>query len=845
MPWLLPGRDPVSYDPSASTLGFTQGAISESSPYLPRGEDLNFPDLTESIRLSATGSVVVEGSASFGFKQSLAATGSITVTGVLDTLQLYFLNPRALDFYPAVFFWPPLGDRVDFPEAEEGPPDADPVAIWATTQPPSVTSLIVEVDLITIAATTAKPQVLIDAAYDPNLLSDVILFSKAPWEDGKLAGLGHDEKMPTALSVLLSGPSRYEDGPSAAYTGWDEWASDPALVKLIAPAYRDGYREEREGRGLWEHATPLKASVEETWGHGPFFYNHPTDSWLGKLPATHPPRLHEDHWQTTDFMLTPYVNYTPQAGACDFPGVFIPVRRPLRGGYAEGQHTEADRAIKLTLESQTDGELVIDSKQPAWRDAGLVWYYRRPEPPYIPPVEPPWEPPWDGHLCLIHQIKNRFMSLGLPCERLGPISIPVLKRYVVIHDISVVRLPDRTPINFSSLDILLDTNSWAWSWHGNILGRSSLDAVEPGVDDEPVTIEVSLNGHVWHLLVEDWKENRLFNSRTINVSGRGLSALLADPYRLPESGTLENSRTVVQAMEERLPEGEGWSVTWDYESAPGFPLDWVLPAGSWSWIDSSPIKSIADAMIGCGMVVVPDKAGKGLTLQPRYPTHPWHYDTVDPDLIVPDSAILGLTNARKTLTQANAVYVHGEGGVGNLARVYFSHTAGDKLAPTRTSPMITDDKAARLYGERLLASYYARSELSSVTLPMGGEFPLGSIGQLLEASISGIAHRGIINGISLHVSFEASTGASITQTLTIGDSTQNLWAKFMELVPQNPIRVGTVTASDTYHSTVQIVSGDLVTVRGSSGVGTVVYIQSGSIIGNAPTLSLSDLDIVI
>jgi hypothetical protein len=127
----------------------------------------------------------------------------------------------------------------------------------------------------------------------------------------------------------------------------------------------------------------------------------------------------------------------------------------------------------------------------------------------------------------------------------------------VQHQIEITRLSDGTPIPTSQMSIRLDADSWAWTWSATLLGPEALALVLPSELGEPVTLQATINGHTWHLVVEDWTEDRQFGSRSIKVSGRGLSAWLGQPYEPAASGTLANARTLHQAMEELLPLGGG------------------------------------------------------------------------------------------------------------------------------------------------------------------------------------------------------------------------------------------------------------------------------------------------
>lgn len=419
-----------------------------------------------------------------------------------------------------------------------------------------------------------------------------------------------------------------------------------------------------------------------------------------------------------------------------------------------------------------------------------------------------------------------------------PVVIPILRTYIVIHDIEVLRLPDGHPIHASRISLSMDADSWAWGFSATLLGREALDAVMPSALGEPVTLEVSINGHTWHLLVEDWAEDRVFGKRGVTVKGRGLSAMLASPYQLPTSGATTSTMTAQQLMTAHLPIGEGWSLSWADDTP-----DWLVPAGAWSWQGKAAINAIADAATGAGLVIVPAKSAKSLTIQPRYPVLPWAFDSATPGLILPGAAILNLQRGQAIPTQASAVYVAG-GDVGGLAaRVLRTGTAGDRIAPTQTSPLMTHVDAARLLGSRLLAAQAQQPEVRSITTVMGGAFALGEIGQLLRAEVDGAAHLGIINSVSIDAARSADK-VTVRQTLTIGEDTPNSWARFKRLLPDDPLLIGTV---ETDHgdgtATVTLLGGGHQRVRGSGTLGQPVYVRGGMIEGAAPSMAQVEIEV--
>lgn len=475
-----------------------------------------------------------------------------------------------------------------------------------------------------------------------------------------------------------------------------------------------------------------------------------------------------------------------------------------------------------------------------WDDAAsVVSLWPRPD-PWVPEVPEPYVPTPDLNFCF-EVDGSHVLPIGRECgdQSKIPLTIPILRTYIVIHDISLTRLDDGFVIDAERVNASISADAWTWQFSAILRGKEALDAVVPDSEGRPVTLVAAIDGHTWHLTVEDWVEDREFGKRGVSVTGRGVSAELTNPYLLADSGVTSSDMTAQQLMAAHLPIGSGWSLTF----AAGTP-DWLVPVGAWSWSNLTPIAAIHAAAQETGLVVVPDMAGRSLTIQQRYPVLPWNYDTATPDVVVPEDAILKLQSRQAVATQANAVYVHGGEVGGVLARVIRDLSAGDRVAATQSSSLITHVDAARLLGGRILSGQHQQPTVRSVTMPLGGVYPLAAIGGLLHVGLD-VPQRGIINAVGVEANVDPKTRkTTVRQTLHIGEDTPNVWAQFKHLLPSSPLLAGVV---DTLHgdgtATVQLISGGYVRVRGDASAGSSVYIRRGRIEGSAP--SLSQLDITV
>lgn len=522
-----------------------------------------------------------------------------------------------------------------------------------------------------------------------------------------------------------------------------------------------------------------------------------------------------------------------------------PSRREMGSGFLYPPRQRAESKATWDKASPREWSLLIiwqqarilrrESVIPWEETARVITLWPRPADPVIPPAPGPCLDPERTRLNFSKLRQAGNTELPFICWNVTPTPqqiIPIRRVYIVIHDIEIKRLPDNFPVAASSIALSLDADSWSWNWQATLLGKPALDAVQPDINGTPATLSVSINGYTWHLLVEDWTEGREFGNRSITARGRGLSALLSAPYHLPSSAIVNGSDMAIQqAMNALLPLGDGFSINW----AVGLD-DWLLPAGAWSYANQTAIQAIHDAAQQVGMVVVPAKASKALTLQARYPVLPWNFGTTTPNLIVPEAAILNMSRRATATDQANAVYVHGgeTGGVFAHVRRYLS--AADRVAATHSSNLITHADAARLAGGRILARHHAQPSVRSISMPLGGAHPLGEIGQLMQINLAAGIEHGIINAVGIQA--EMSNQINVRQTLSIGEDTPNEWAKFKHLLPSTPTLVGQITIvhpDDTV--TVSMIGGGTQRVRGTGTLGDYHYVRAQILESKAPVFS--------
>ena len=299
----------------------------------------------------------------------------------------------------------------------------------------------------------------------------------------------------------------------------------------------------------------------------------------------------------------------------------------------------------------------------------------------------------------------------------GKVVVPVRKVYIVLNHIRLIRLDTGVELPAMAFSMTLDYQSWTWNWSASLhqdaaahLGR------EAGGD--PATFLVSVNGVEFKLRLErTGRDRRFLPQERWSVSGRGLAAVLADPWAksLPFGNPGQLLTAHQLAVEALKINGVsiGWGVDWKLE-------DWVVPAGAWA-MQGTYIDAINDIASAAGGYVQPHNTEQILRILPKYPTAPWAWGDVVPDFEIPAAAaeLEGTEFTDKPVY--NRVFVGGisAGVFGPITR---AGTAGELIAPQATHALITDATAQRQRGLAELADTgrQAMVSLSMQVLPETG-----------------------------------------------------------------------------------------------------------------------------
>lgn len=353
-------------------------------------------------------------------------------------------------------------------------------------------------------------------------------------------------------------------------------------------------------------------------------------------------------------------------------------------------------------------------------------------------------------------------DLDVPVEPpRATIVVPVKEIYIVINDTILRRVDGNVLLPTFSMSLGLDTESWTWSFSAALPGRALPD-LEPGSEGEPVEVVATINSVAYRFLVEQVSRERSFAQDGLRIAGRGVAALLDDPYAAVKTYGNDTSRTARQLVDDVLTENGvsmGWDIDWDLE-------DWTVPGNQWK-LQGTAIAALNAIAGAAGGYVQPTPSSQGLRILPRYPVAPWAWGTVVPDIQLPSEAVTKESTDWKQKARYNRVIVAGQGSGGRVGRVTREGTAGDLSAPMVTDALITDPIAARQRGISILGNTgrIANIQLrTAVGLLDSEDAQIGVItpGKFVRYVDNGVTRLGLTRSVNVEIA-----GATAWQTFGV------------------------------------------------------------------------------
>lgn len=436
------------------------------------------------------------------------------------------------------------------------------------------------------------------------------------------------------------------------------------------------------------------------------------------------------------------------------------VAQELGMRWGRPNRTHQTHAIRWQLPGRWTGKRDL----PWGRAKPLPWLVR---PPFKPP-EPDPDPP---------RMSGDRVGLNLSCLPLGARGVAALnlgvaacyvvrphqRTYVVINSISVVRLPDRTPIEVSSVTISSSCDAWGSTFDFELADVGQLPLLKPSAAG-PRQVEVTLNGYVWTALIESYSSRREWASNGVNLAGRSRTALLAAPYAPARVKVTTEDRTVAQLVDEELAD-TGFSASYD-------TVDWIVPAGAWFYDATPPLDAISRLAEASGGVVQSDPADRLLRIRARYPESPWNWKERTPTHLIHEDIVTNESLQVRSAPLYDAVVVTGElAGKGVTCKVRRSGEAGELFAPQVSSSLINTTAAGAERGRNILSDRGEQASIDLVIPLFSSPVNPGETGRVLPLDfVEVVGEEGTWHGLCTAVRTEARAGDGafvIEQTITL------------------------------------------------------------------------------
>lgn len=390
--------------------------------------------------------------------------------------------------------------------------------------------------------------------------------------------------------------------------------------------------------------------------------------------------------------------------------------------------------------------------------------YVRPAPPVIPPDAETVALRFCA-LYAAHPASAVPIVFGLnPCGWLfptAPLYILPARYYMAVHSLTAALLPSLEPVPITDLNISADVGSWGWTFSAS--GPASLfDALTP-VSGLPRSIRFTLDGLQWSFLIDQVQRSEAFGQRGVKFSGRSLTALVAAPYAR-EAERLNTSPADAQQLAAQALDLTGIGLDWGIQ-------DWLVPTGAWSHT-GTPLDAVAAIAEAAGGYLQSARNAPTLLVRHPYPLLPggvpggpwnWYHSGVDPDVELALDSLITTGIERRDGPDINSVYVSGT-TQGVLAWVKRTGTAGEKLAPLITDPLITHATAAQQRGLSVLGAAGPKHWVSLDLPVLTGDSQPGvlDVGQLVQVNAAQ-PWRGRVRSVSARAAF----GAEVRQTVTL------------------------------------------------------------------------------
>ncbi|MEO9347537.1 hypothetical protein [Acinetobacter radioresistens] len=350
----------------------------------------------------------------------------------------------------------------------------------------------------------------------------------------------------------------------------------------------------------------------------------------------------------------------------------------------------------FTFEWDKGLELITTSSI-AWDKAKAIHYRKHPVQPWPQPELPEYVGRTDLNFnCLCTGPDPHNLTLKFGADDCIP-GLPPKNWWYIVNELSVSRLDNGQNILVYDGSYSTDRSRWCWSYSLSV-PATEIPKLEP-VNGQPVILRVMVNGTEHHMLLENRSRSRRFAEITYTLSGRSQSALLDAPYSPTRSFTQENERTARQLCQAELDRvNSSTTLQWELIDE----LSWIVPAGSLSYSNMTPIAVIKMIAESAGGFVYSEKGSNTITVKPKYKKTFWDSITVEEyDRLIPESLVTEQSTDYEPYPDYNGITLTNDRS-GLSGQIKRTGTAGDTLLETANSPLFTVESMGS-YGKAALA----------------------------------------------------------------------------------------------------------------------------------------------
>ncbi|MCU4595924.1 hypothetical protein KTJ13_08620 [Acinetobacter radioresistens] len=365
----------------------------------------------------------------------------------------------------------------------------------------------------------------------------------------------------------------------------------------------------------------------------------------------------------------------------------------------------------FTFEWDLGLELITTSSI-AWDKAKAIHYRKHPVQPWPQPELPEYIGSTDLNFnCLCTEPDPHNLILNFGADDCIP-GLPPKNWWYIVNELSVSRLDNGQNILVYDGSYSTDRSRWCWSYSLTV-PASEIPKLEP-INGQPVILRVMVNGTEHHMLLENRSRSRRFAETTYTLSGRSQSALLDAPYSPTRSFTQENERTARQLCQAELDRvNSSTTLQWELIDE----LSWIVPAGSLSYSNMTPIAVIKMIAESAGGFVYSEKGSDTITIKPKYKKTFWDSITVEEyDRLIPESLVTEQSTDYEPYPDYNGITLTNDRS-GLSGQIKRTGTAGDTLLETANSPLFTVESMGS-YGKSALAKA-SMVETHNLVMPIG------------------------------------------------------------------------------------------------------------------------------